>query len=54
MPALTGRAAGSGRDLAGTSAGQVSQALRGVRHRLLALGVGQAGLRRSIDAFLTG
>ena len=32
--------------LAGTSTGQVTQALRGVRHRLLALGVGQAELRR--------
>ncbi|MDQ2790009.1 MAG: transketolase [Pseudonocardiales bacterium] len=32
--------------LAGTSTAQVSQALRGVRHRLLALGVGQAELRR--------
>lgn len=32
--------------LAGTSTGQVSQALLGVRHRLLALGVGQAELRR--------
>lgn len=32
--------------LAGTSTGQVAQALRGVRHRLLALGVGQAELRR--------
>ena len=32
--------------LAGTSSGQVSEALRGVRHRLLPLGVGQAELRR--------
>ena len=32
--------------LAGTSTGQVTQALHGVRHRLLALGVGQAELRR--------
>lgn len=32
--------------LAGTSTGQVAQALRDVRHRLLALGVGQAELRR--------
>jgi transketolase len=32
--------------LAGTSTGQVVQALRGVRHRVLALGVGQAELRR--------
>ena len=32
--------------LAGTSTDQVTQALRGVRHRLLALGVGQAELRR--------
>ncbi len=32
--------------LAGTSAGQVAHALRGVRHRVLALGVGQAELRR--------
>lgn len=39
--------------LAGTSTGQVTQALRGVRHRLLALGVGRAELRHSIDDFLT-
>ncbi len=32
--------------LAGTSTGPVAQALRGVRHRLLALGVGRAELRR--------
>ncbi|MGH3547541.1 MAG: transketolase family protein [Pseudonocardiaceae bacterium] len=32
--------------LTGTSTAQVAQALRGVRHRLLALGVGQAELRR--------
>jgi transketolase len=32
--------------LAGTSTGQVVQALRGVRHRVLAPGVGQAELRR--------
>ncbi len=32
--------------LAGTSTGQVAQALRGGRHRLLALGVDQAELRR--------
>lgn len=32
--------------LAGTSTGHVAEALRGVRHRLLALGVGPAELRR--------